>query len=729
MVAAIIFAHVWGTIEMALLGSFARTLRLRTVLLALAAGFYLIEPFTLLLEYTWIKAASGISGIPVGQVLGFAGYAVDPFLEELVKLSPVALALLLLPSARRQWSLTDCVLLAAATGAGFAVAEDLFRFSAAAGKANPNGSGWTLATSMALPFVPGFLTSLTSWLPPGVVPDDVFFPGSPSHPWIDLHLAWSSIGGLAVGLLCLERRRGSVIVGILLIIYIGADHSASNARAGWWVPPLDAVRGLLPLMPALALGVAWWLDRERQSAISGSEVMLTAATGTSPIAALFSAALKRPPSSAVRVFDFIRLRRLYYRAEHAGDPAAAALREAVIARRDSLDAWLESPNASSPIDEMREAVRTLFARLRSQPTPLLIVWAVTLAPCVLYLIVGGWPQTSGVQAAMMNGVGWTLVRLASLVGLAFLGWRLAAAVRLWPRVQRMIGEDAASYALRLGITAGGCAFLGASLTRVFAPTDAFSPLLKLHGVEDPPGPGQLSGTGGGAAGAQMTPNHGTRIPPGFSVRDVGAPRGGTRMLPGFSLRDVGAPRGGTRMPPGFNVRDVGAPRGGTRMPPGFSVRGLGGTRGNTSIGRGQKGEGAPVPASKPAGSGASDAAERASTDKAAREAEAAAIALDEHAAHEAEAANALGEAWHSAAAADKPAAAAAAADAAEKAATAAQAAAAAWRDLGNAARASAADRAADDWFAAAVRARAKAGYAPSPYRLPPPVPPPREGKT
>jgi hypothetical protein len=105
---------------------------------------------------------------------------------------------------------------------------------------------------------------------------------------------------------------------------------------------------------------------------------------------------------------------------------------------------------------------------------------------------------------MMSGFGWTLLRLASFVGLAFFGWQLATAVRSWPRVQQMVGEDAAAYGLRLGIIAGGCAFLGASLTRIFAPTDAYSPMLTFHGVENPPGPGQL-GAMGGCAAATGTP--------------------------------------------------------------------------------------------------------------------------------------------------------------------------------------------------------------------------------
>ena len=67
-----------------------------------------------------------------------------------------------------------------------------------------------------------------------------------------------------------------------LIIYIGGDHSAWNAASGWWVPAFNAIRSWLPWMPAIALAVAWWLDRERHRAVSGAEVALAAEAGASP---------------------------------------------------------------------------------------------------------------------------------------------------------------------------------------------------------------------------------------------------------------------------------------------------------------------------------------------------------------------------------------------------------------------------------------------------------------
>jgi hypothetical protein len=44
MIVAIVFAHVWGVVQMIVFGSMARTIRARTALTAMAAGFYACAP-------------------------------------------------------------------------------------------------------------------------------------------------------------------------------------------------------------------------------------------------------------------------------------------------------------------------------------------------------------------------------------------------------------------------------------------------------------------------------------------------------------------------------------------------------------------------------------------------------------------------------------------------------------------------------------------------------------
>ena len=164
MIVALIFAHVWGVIQLIVLGSFARTVRVRTVLMALAVGLYACAPLALVLQMGWTRPAAWLTDVPLFAMAVTASYTVNPFIEELVKVLPVA-ALLLIPTMRRQWSLTDCVLAGAAVGSGFGLAESLFRFGAAVHQANSTDQGWMLTTNISFPVVPSVWSSIKSWLP------------------------------------------------------------------------------------------------------------------------------------------------------------------------------------------------------------------------------------------------------------------------------------------------------------------------------------------------------------------------------------------------------------------------------------------------------------------------------------------------------------------------------------------------------------------------------------
>ncbi|HEU5135644.1 MAG TPA: hypothetical protein VFU13_10915, partial [Steroidobacteraceae bacterium] len=88
----------------------------------------------------------------------------------------------------------------------------------------------------------------------------------------NLHLAWSAVGGLAVGLAAL---RGGKLVrrwGAGLLTYVALDHASWNAviAAGsttqrvleLWL--FTTLRDLLGFLPIAALVVAWWFDRHQQ---------------------------------------------------------------------------------------------------------------------------------------------------------------------------------------------------------------------------------------------------------------------------------------------------------------------------------------------------------------------------------------------------------------------------------------------------------------------------------
>ena len=53
MVISIVVAYAWGVLQLITLGSFARTVRIRTVYAALAVGLYLVVPLTVVLQASW----------------------------------------------------------------------------------------------------------------------------------------------------------------------------------------------------------------------------------------------------------------------------------------------------------------------------------------------------------------------------------------------------------------------------------------------------------------------------------------------------------------------------------------------------------------------------------------------------------------------------------------------------------------------------------------------------
>src|SRR5262245_39850088 len=99
MLLAVVFAHLWSALQLVVLGSLTRTVRTRTVLTAIAVGFFACAPLAVLLQVTWIRIAASLTGAYVGGVVATASYTADPFMEEILKVLPLAL-LLLIPVIR-----------------------------------------------------------------------------------------------------------------------------------------------------------------------------------------------------------------------------------------------------------------------------------------------------------------------------------------------------------------------------------------------------------------------------------------------------------------------------------------------------------------------------------------------------------------------------------------------------------------------------------------------------
>jgi RsiW-degrading membrane proteinase PrsW (M82 family) len=492
MVPAIILAHLWAVAQLTTLGSLTRTVSVRTLLLAMATGFYLCGPLALLLQYPLAHLYGMAGGVSAYEAAKVTGYTIDPWIEEIVKVLPI-IAVLRFASLRRQWSLTDCTLVGAATGAGFGLAEDLFRYGAAAAQANPSPTGWTLATNISLPLVAGYKAILTAWLPMPVSTIEIFLRAEHGMPWINIHLAYSATVGFAAGLMFLDRRRLAVLVGIALLALTSLDHGAVNAASeyGSWyrnvlVPPFNTLRETLGWRPLIVLIIAWWIDRRRQRAMDGPVIALDT----------LRAAVSHLPGSLFAVWRFVRLRRAYYAARQVDTTGPPDLR-----------AEVEAARMATADDRLRSTTGKWAATLR---TPSAIATTIVAIPGLIFFLIGGWPQTAWLQASLLTGAGWGVTRVVSIVALGLMIWRARRLSSLWSLgVRQPAADDIATFAYGMGVTAGGCLLLGGAVSKILLGGSGTLPMFRLH---------MLDAAGSSSTGSTAllgTAPHAMHYPPGI----------------------------------------------------------------------------------------------------------------------------------------------------------------------------------------------------------------------
>lgn len=464
MTLAIIFAHVWGVLQLVVLGSLRRTSQLSTILIAIPAGVYGCALGAVLLQIAWTRPISWLPFFALAEVVKVASYTLDPLIEEVIKVLPLVF-LLRLRNIRHQWSLTDCILIGAALGSGFGLAEALFRFSTAAGKAREMPFGWVFSIGLSPVTVFKPMSLITTWLPESVSIGEIFFTAdTPKR--INLHLAWSALGGLGVGLYFLEGRKHARTVSLALLGFIVVDHAATNlaiSNQSWLaslvVKPLEIIRHGLGFFPVLALGVAWRFDRDRQQLSPNSDLLLKAERTSAPIwHGTISAALSRLPWSSIWVFGLVRMRRAYQttgtfntdprRAENtkSDDDARNGLYTILIEMRDRIDhAWDNSIHNSIIRSLLKKT--TLVAIIKQ---PQCIAFFILIIPPILWFVVGGKPDTAWLQQLLTTTPAWVVIIILSIPTLGWSVWSLIAAARQWrKKIASPIADTGATFALRL----------------------------------------------------------------------------------------------------------------------------------------------------------------------------------------------------------------------------------------------------------------------------------------
>jgi hypothetical protein len=495
-----VVAAVVSVTQLAVLGSWGRSLRITTLLQGIAVGFLVCGFATVTIQFAWTRIAAALTSIPVYDIQRFAAWTVDPFIEEIFKVAPLLLLMWWRPRIQKQLGYTDHLLYGAALGMGFELLEAALRFARLGRMAGDYGGQFVVDGGLfGLVRVPNLWEALFTWQPAPVVIDDFLGSGDSSIQ----HLVWTALAG--VGIAWFARWKGPRrLLGLLPLLLASLDHANYNMRiqiadAGWGSDLLAWVGSQLSWMLVVALLGAVAADRVIQvrGRRASAQVLLTGEPPTPlGIVPVLKSAFGGFPWSTWVVWQVVLSRRAAMTALTAGETAphlrdgvatevAELSRAAALPRRDAVRLW-------------RDAVRQTFPRfdwkvLRSAKV---MIWAVALLPAVAYLVIGAFPATMGLQHVMRSQVGlWLLVAGLFAGGvLTVLQFRPTwAALRgiVEPSVHERRLRLQARLATAVASLAGGLLMLGiavverdpsASIVSTFHVLDAISDALLVLGL-------------------------------------------------------------------------------------------------------------------------------------------------------------------------------------------------------------------------------------------------------
>ena len=457
-------AAVWGVLQLFALAWPTRSVRLSTVLLALAVGVYGCGVATALVQLAYTRAYADWSGQSLLTVVNTTSYTVAPWVEELLKVSPLLLVGLS-PKVRRQWGLTDFVVLGAALGGGFGLLEAVLRYGLDADRAIARGGGWIIPDSLSPPYVPGPEQVFTAWLPAPFSQLDL---GGPAVTETFSHLVFTAMAGLGVGLLW--RARGWVRLWSLLpVAAAAAYHTVNNyavqkptSQAAHWLDSLDGKAWAAPLV-CLAVAMAVDLRQIHRGKRTVPGVLLASerTDGDSP-AALLRYATWRLPWSLLIALRYVRLRRsLLYATASAPPDDTEELRRVVAGITARMEAT-DNPGAWRTLNIRAWLKATRTARGPRQRW-LLLIPCVLVLPSLLFLGVGSFTSTAGLQKFFSTGSGPRILMGFGIAALVWIAYQLTTLLRTWRiAAAQPTAESLAAHRFRLG-TALGAATTGVLL--------------------------------------------------------------------------------------------------------------------------------------------------------------------------------------------------------------------------------------------------------------------------
>ncbi|MFF5495174.1 PrsW family intramembrane metalloprotease [Streptomyces aquilus] len=481
MTVLMVAAAMYGVVQLLLLSTLTRSVGVATTLLAVLVGVYACGTAAALLELTYTRLIADQTDQSLIRVVDTTAYTAAPWVEELIKVSPLLLVGLY-GKVRRQWGLTDFTLLGAALGAGFGLLEALLRYSLDADRAIAAHGGWIVPESLSAPYVPGPAQVFTSWLPAPVAPLDLGRGGEVAVGTFT-HLVWSALAGLGVGVLW--RARGwwkplaLLPLGAAVAHHTLNNYAATHARtpADDWLENLQTPLRLAPLAALLLTMTADAVTLHRAKRGLPDTLLPAERRDGDTIAAVVHYASLRVPWTLLIVLRFLRLRRsLCYKAAAGPPDPRDPLRQAVsdtaarIAATDEARAW-RVPDLRGRIRAMAGfTVSSTATRTRRLLT--LLIPSVLILPSVAFLGLGSFKSTAEVQEYFTTGTGPKLLRAFAVAALVWIAWQLSILLRTWRHVATttpLLAEPLATHRFRtaaaLGSATTGTLLLWRSLGR------------------------------------------------------------------------------------------------------------------------------------------------------------------------------------------------------------------------------------------------------------------------
>ncbi|MEM7341413.1 MAG: hypothetical protein AAF467_22355 [Actinomycetota bacterium] len=468
-------------------------------------------PATVAVEWLWIGIAGRFWDGFRFELVDWAGWTIDPFVEEVVRLSPMVLVAGVVARTRRQWSLTDWVVLGAGVGSGFRLAEHVARHASeprgplAGVSENGSGVGWTFDATI---IVPDPQVWLSQWMPEGVQADAFF--GDPD-PFLRYNLVavWGTLAGLAVGLWSVSARQATPVqawlgraLAVGLVVFAGLAHAQANADligVDWVFPALAAPRFLARwywAWPLVVLVGASLVDRQMLRSRQYDPRLDAVRVGPlrTELFDLVRLSLQQPMISAPTVWAFVRVRRtaLFTLARSAGVPAdrSAAdgpdviepLKSAAAQLRRQLhqDHGLWAEVAAAKQIERRERW-SAWSR-----SPRVWLFGATLSVLALvpiaHLVAGTSPGGYEIQR-WLSEEGSALTVGAAVLG-TFVGVVLAAlGMQTVRRASGVMAEPKARAVMSLAVTVGAVGSMLYGLIQIQAGAELDTRVYSAHGLD------------------------------------------------------------------------------------------------------------------------------------------------------------------------------------------------------------------------------------------------------